>query len=74
MIEHMVSETNRMFKGTTQKMFYLFFVMIPYALSLMKANENRKWMNKKIFFLYPLLNGSICEQPRPQTLQTLSAW
>ena len=41
MIEHMVSETNRVFKGTTHKKYCLFYYD---ALSLMTAKETCKWM------------------------------
>ena len=44
MIENMVSETKRVFKGTTHKNSCLFY---HDSLSLMTANETRKWMKEK---------------------------
>ena len=43
-IEHMVSETKRVFKGTTHKNSYLFYYD---ALSLMTEKENCKWTKEK---------------------------
>ena len=44
MIEHMVSETKRAFKGTTHENSCIFY---HDPLSLMIAKENRKWMKEK---------------------------
>ena len=44
MIEHMMSETKRVFKGTTNKTCCLFY---HDALSLMTSKETRKWMKEK---------------------------
>ena len=44
MIELMVSETKRVFKGTTNKKYYLFY---HDALSLMTEKEDRNWMKEK---------------------------
>ena len=44
MIEHMVSETKRAFKGATHKNSCLFY---HDALSLMRAKETCKWIKEK---------------------------
>ena len=46
MIEHIVSETKRVFEGTTHKSSFLFY---HDALSLMTAKENRKWMKEQVY-------------------------
>ena len=44
LIEHMVIETKKVFKGTTHEDTCLFY---HDALSLMTAKETRKWMKEK---------------------------
>ena len=44
MIEHMVSEMKRVFKGTTHKNYCLFY---HDALSLMTEKESSNWMKEK---------------------------
>ena len=44
MIERMLSETKRVFKGTTHENSFLFY---HDALSLMTAKETRKWLKGK---------------------------